>query len=290
MVKRTAYLHIGPTHTRSEVLDDALAASTDLLARHGVRRPVRSAEEMLSAAVEIRRTHQHWGLRRKDVEGTWSRIARRAWKGRNSVVLVQPHLAGATRDQIALLLDALAGFDVHVILTATPPGAPGTAGQEGPAALAARWASALRSPDRLHVVVPPRDGDPDAHAWRALGRIVGFEAGPLPVVPPVEEVPDAPLTEARHELLVEQAERWAKELAEAGHDVHGELTDLVPPAREERSDEELARLLAAAADALAGARDELTRLRVAHGALVARHESVTKKRKKLERRLRAAQD
>ena len=59
----------------------------EALAEYGVRAPARSADEAFRAAVEVRREHKAWGLRRRDVEGTWSGICRRALKHRDSVVV-----------------------------------------------------------------------------------------------------------------------------------------------------------------------------------------------------------
>jgi hypothetical protein len=42
--------------------------------------------EMFNAAVEMRRDHRDWGLRRKDVEGSWAHLCRRAIKNKDTVV------------------------------------------------------------------------------------------------------------------------------------------------------------------------------------------------------------
>ncbi len=175
MAKRAAYLHIGPTHSGSGFLPQALATHRDALALQGVRCPAKSADETFRAAVEIRRVHRAWGYRRREVEGTWSAICRRAHKGRGPVVLSEPHLAAAEPDEIALLLDRLDGFDVHVIVTAPPPQWP-AGSDSGPdlTAVVTRWTAALRGPGRMHVVTPPA-GDPAAFLWSELGRIVGFD-------------------------------------------------------------------------------------------------------------------
>jgi hypothetical protein len=182
MAKRKAFLHIGPTHTAGDFVDQALAAYPDALAEDGVRRPAKSSEEMFRAAVEIRRVHKAWGYRRREVEGAWSAICRRAHKGRDTVVFSQPHLAAAATDEIALLLDRLAGFDIHVIVTAPAPGSPPrpTHPDEDLASVLDRWTAALRSPDRMHVIAPDGD-DPTRYVWTAFGRIVGFDADRLPV-------------------------------------------------------------------------------------------------------------
>ena len=49
--------------------------------------PARSTDEMFHAAVEMRRDHASWGLRRRDVEGAWAGVCRRALKDRGPVVV-----------------------------------------------------------------------------------------------------------------------------------------------------------------------------------------------------------
>jgi hypothetical protein len=283
MAKRTAYLHIGPTHSGSDLLADALALHALRLAEQGVHQPAKSRDEMLRAAIEIRRVHKAWGYKRSEVEGAWSAICRRAHKSKGTVLVSQPHLAAATHDEIALLLDQLPGFDVHVVVNLLGPPAPD--GDEDAVAIIHRWAGALRSPDRMHVVVPPRGSDPVAFTWATLGEIVGFDAPRL--VPSGEASLRGAVAPARRDAVVDLAERWGKAIADGGYDVHGDLTDLLPvqpghaPAAGPSTDE---RLLAATRD-LTAAYDELERLRVRAGALEARNAALTRKGKKLKRRL-----
>jgi hypothetical protein len=201
MAKRTAFLHVGPTHTEGDFLDRALAAHAEGLAERGIRRPAKSGEEMLRAAIEIRRVHQAWGYRRREVEGTWSAICRRAHKGRDTVVFSQPHLAAATPDEIALLLDRLAGFDVHVVVTAPASGA-----DPGLAAMVHRWSAPLRRPDRMHVIGPPT-GDPAAFVWAEFGRVVGFDAAELPLPEGVADATGRGTPEQRLVRVLDELER-----------------------------------------------------------------------------------
>ncbi|MGZ8738750.1 MAG: hypothetical protein ACXWW7_16415 [Nocardioides sp.] len=207
MAKRKAFLHIGPTHTAGDFLDQALAAHAEALAVHGVRRPAKSGEEMFRAVVEIRRVHKAWGYRRREVEGAWSAICRRAHKGRDTVVFSQPHLAAAAPDEIALLLDRLAGFDIHVVVTAPAPAARPVRPGEELASVLTRWGSALRGPERMHVITPDGD-DLTTHVWSEFGRIVGFDAARLPVPGWVaEEMAPTGATEERLALALEELER-----------------------------------------------------------------------------------
>lgn len=165
MAKRKAYLHIGPLGTGGGFLDAALAEHAEALEDVGVRHPAISAEEMFRAAIEVRRDHQAWGYARREVEGTWAAVCRRAWKGRKDVVLSQELLGDCSPEQVDLLLDGLHGFQIHVVLTAP----------EVPAA----WAPVVK-PERIHVITAP-ERNPKRAVWAALGEIVGFDASALPL-------------------------------------------------------------------------------------------------------------
>lgn len=173
MAKRKAFVHIGLPHSGGGFLDSALALHEQALERAGVRRPMRKPDEMFRAAVEIRRDHRAWGYDRRDVEGTWSTICRRAYKAKGTVVFSERLLAGATSPEIDLLLDRLSGFEAHVVVTLA-------AGQSD-AAVIARWTAALRRPEHLHVITAPAMGDRAESMWGDFGRVVGFDATTLPL-------------------------------------------------------------------------------------------------------------
>ena len=217
MSRRKAFLHIGVPGAGGAFLDSALVEHADSLNEQGVAHPAISAEEMFRATLEIRRAHKAWGYQRREVEGTWADIYRRAARHKGTVVFSQELLAAATPDQIALLLDGLQGFEIHVIMTTRDPAAQAVAGwaatvESGrsvsfekfcrrimdPARehdqaeqfwagqelgdLLDRWGPAVRRPEHLHVIVLPHDetGQRDA-VWHAVGEIVGFDAQALPV-------------------------------------------------------------------------------------------------------------
>lgn len=248
MAKRTAYLHIGLPHSSGPLYTAALTTHADALATQGLGQPAGSDDELFRAAVELRRDHTDWGLRRKHVEGTWAEIGRRAYRARTDVVISHDLLAGCTADEVALLLDGLVGLKVRVILTASAPDTrvPYFPGDHDLATVAERWTAHLRSQDRLHVVVTdPADPQP---GWEALGRIIGFDAAALPL-------PD--------------------------------LTTLVPAGAEPRNDapeDRLTALTTALTDSIA----ELTRLRSANETLVARNAELERKKAKLKGRLAGA--
>ncbi len=243
MAKPKSFLLVGVPHAGLPVLTSALELHRDALAGLGVRAPAKSADEAFRAAVEVRREHKAWGLRRRDVEGTWAGIARRALKhaGRTGDTSVLGHelLAGAAHDEIALLVDALAGTQVHVVvLAAAPDGRVALFPDElDLAGVLARWEQAVAAPEWVHVVVTD-PADPTV-AWRALGSLVGFDADALPlppassVVAPVDTATLRLIAESSgvhvdHDELLQIAEDWGKVVADHGYDVIGDLHDLVP--------------------------------------------------------------
>lgn len=209
--KRKVFLHVGMPGV-GDVMEAALVHHRDALVELGFDVPARSAEETFLAAVEILREHKAWGFSRKEVEGQWATLCRRAWKSQLPVVVSLPLMAGASRPEIDLLLDGLVGLQINVVLTAGPDD---DADQlDG---IVARWGAAVRKPERLHVV---RLGDPTPKdTWKAFGKAVGFGTASLGLagVPaPAGARPLASLDEARHEIerlsrRNRSLERWREE-------------------------------------------------------------------------------
>ena len=368
MAKRRFVIHIGLTHAGGGSLATALSDHSAALAGAGIRVPARTPGEARRAALEIRRLHSTFGHRRKDVEGSWALLCKRARKegaaSRDAVVLSDDLLAGATHEQIALLLDSLAGFEVHVIAVLADPATQlvsawtdsvraGSglelrryarrvldpdrrleeadtfwADQDVPAVLA-RWSEELRRPDRVHVVVPDPDQDPAQAAWTTVARLIGADVDALPVaaststpdptslavlvnlnasvdgradrrtqrhivethlVRHTDESSAVELPADLHEEMVELGEAWAKALANGGYSVTGELTHLVPPAREAEPHREptMQERLASTTDALADLLVELARTREQVEDLTKRNAKLEKKRAKLRTRLATA--
>lgn len=133
MAKRLFLLHLGP-----DAVD--LGAMREGLALGRVAEPDVDAEILDLAGVEITRSHKGAGLSRRDVEGCWARVCRRAWKAKSDVFLSVPAFFDTTSEQAALALDGLAGFKVVLVVTS------GFAVQP-PAA----WLSLVKE-DRVHVL------------------------------------------------------------------------------------------------------------------------------------------
>ncbi|MCW2764915.1 MAG: hypothetical protein JWO11_874 [Nocardioides sp.] len=303
MARRKAFVHIGLPHSGGSILEVALEHHEATLTRLGIHRPAKSADEMFRAAVEILRDHRAWGYRRRDVEGSWNAVCRRARKGKGSVVVGQHLLAAAAPVEIELFLDRLAGFEVHIVLVAAAP-APQAARPDEARDLGVvlgRWAKALGRPDRVHVIVAPDTEDRASAIWEAYGRVVGFDASALRLPDaPVEQVGrrlalrHSPLWEVTgsqsldpHDAWVQVAERWAKDIADGGYDLYGDAGDLVPAQGDGSSwdEEPAAQRLRATEAFLADALVETARLRARNETLELRNGKLERTRKKLKRRL-----
>lgn len=110
MAKRLFLLHIGP-----DAVD--VSAMTGALALGRIAVPDAPAETFAQAGVEIRRTHKAAGLKRAQVEGSWARVCRRAWKAKGDVFVSIPAFFDATPEQAALALDGVADFKVVLVVT-----------------------------------------------------------------------------------------------------------------------------------------------------------------------------
>jgi hypothetical protein len=302
MARRKAFVHIGLPHADGSVLDAALEHHDAALAGLGIQRPAKSADEMFRAAVEVLRDHRAWGYRRRDVEGSWSAVCRRARKGKGTVVLGHQLLSAAAAVEIDLFLDGLAGFEVHIVLVAAAP-APETPRLDDARDLGVvldRWATALGRPDRMHVIVAPEGEDRDLAVWEAYGRMVGFDAAALrlPDTRPAaagrrlalrhSSLSDAgadPESLDPREVWVAAAERWAKNIADGGYDLHGDLAGLTPGADGGWTARTPEQRLVATEATLADALVENGRLRARAEALELRNGKLEKTRRRLKRRL-----
>ena len=206
--KRKVFLHVGMPGV-GDVIEVALVHHRDALVELGIDVPARSAEETFLAAVEILREHKAWGFARKEVEGQWATLCRRAWKGKQTVVVSLPLMAGASRPEIDLLLDGLAGLQINVVLTAGP--------DDDIDDIVARWGDAVRKPERLHVVRLEEPSREERLEGVRQGRRLRYGvARPGRRPRPAGARPLASLDEARREIerlsrRNQSLERWRDE-------------------------------------------------------------------------------
>jgi len=187
--KRKAWIHVGLPGA-GDILEPALAHHHHALRDLGFAPLAQNSAQSFRAAVEIMRNHQEWGLRRSEVEGQWTRLVGLGIAEKADLLFSQPMLAAATPGQIALLVDALHGFRVHVVVTT---------GTGDAAAVLDRWGTVVRKPERLHLLDVA--GKDDRAVWKAFGRLVGFGTASLQLdaVPSVAPTCES-LDDARREL------------------------------------------------------------------------------------------
>lgn len=156
MAKRLFLLHLGPDPVDLDAMHDGLRLGR-------VATPDVDPEVLDLAGIEICRTHKAAGLSRKEVEGAWAAVCRKARKTRADVFASVPAFFDATSEQAALALDGLAGFKVVLVVTS------GFAVQP-PAA----WVSSVKE-DRVHVL-PDNLGDEQLAAQVARIALIEEEA------------------------------------------------------------------------------------------------------------------
>ena len=289
--KRKAFVHIGLGDGAGDFVDGALERHSRALAELGVFRPATSREEMFRAALEILRDHGDWGYTRAEVEGAWTDIVRRGHQGKDTLVFSQPLLSGARPEQVALLIDALLGFEIHVVVTVHAPDAwtvPGE-GRHDLGAVLETWRTAVTKPGRLHVIVA---GERPA-TWKDFGRVVGFGTSSLSLADlptPAVARPPHQAPASRAEVLHRLGESWVELLSTAEYDVVGDVAALVPDTAEssataDRPGSEPAQSVEHALD---DALIEIERLTRRNESLQIKVAALEKKRKKLKRKLSAA--
>lgn len=192
--KCAAWLHIGQPGV-GDVLEPALAHHHAALVELGVASLAQTPAESFRAAVEMTRSHRDWGLKRGDVEGQWARLVRRAATSKVDLVFSQSLLAQASAEQIALLVDALAGYRIHLVVTT---------GLDDETAILEQWSAAVTKPERVHVI--ETDGRSPAEVWKAFGKVVGFGTSSLGLA----DVPAARPTLETLPAALREVERLAR--------------------------------------------------------------------------------
>jgi hypothetical protein len=156
MAKRLFLLHLGPDPVDLDEMSDGLRLGR-------IATPDVDTEVLDLAGIEITRSHRAAGLSRKEVEGAWAKVCRKAWKAKSDVFVSVPAFFDATPEQAALALDGLAGFKVVLVVTsgfAVQPPAP--------------WLALVKQ-DRLHVL-PDHLGDEQLAAQVARIALIEEEA------------------------------------------------------------------------------------------------------------------
>jgi len=203
------YFHVGLPKSGSTYLQAALGNNREALKQHGFVYPYVRQEGMFLAAVEMVGSARRWGQDPDDVAGTFAHLLRRGRRVGGTVVISHEIFGSAHPPQIETMREMLAGFDVHLVVTARDLGRTATAewqeqvknGEprsfaeftdavladlpEDPAdssgfwrsqnlgALLDRW-SVVAPPERTHVVTCPRAGAPKEVLWERFADAIGL--------------------------------------------------------------------------------------------------------------------
>lgn len=162
MAKQKVYLHIGPALPGVEATHTALRDS-EALQTAGLAVPKVDQADMDLAGIEILRRHKALGMKRKEVEGAWAEVCRRAFKKArkgHDVVISQPTFVDADYQQVALALDGLVGLQLHLVITPSHDAV--RAGQLR--ALVGEWSKFVRKEGRVHVLAVEADTTPEEYA------------------------------------------------------------------------------------------------------------------------------
>ncbi|MGN6576823.1 MAG: hypothetical protein ACTHKG_14170 [Nocardioides sp.] len=119
--QRRVVLHVGLPRSGTSFLQRSLAGNAEALGDRGLLYPAAPDTLMFRAALDVRGAPKAWGLRRKDVQGAWDKLAARARSHVGTTIVSQELLAGACTRQVDEALSMLKGLDVHVVVTAQDP-------------------------------------------------------------------------------------------------------------------------------------------------------------------------
>jgi hypothetical protein len=160
MAKHHAFVLVGPSIPAADELIDELSSRSELLGEAALALPKVTQADLFRSSVELLRTHKAESMRRADVEGSWARVCRKAEKTKADVLFGMSSYVAASPEQIALMLDGLAAFRTHIIITTER-------GSEGIDELIEPWTQAVKA-SRLHVLTLEKGDDLDV----LLGRVL----------------------------------------------------------------------------------------------------------------------
>jgi hypothetical protein len=164
-------LHVGLPKTGTTYLQGLLAEQRDALRERGVLYPFLRPGGMFHAAVEVRGSHDKFGLDPEVIAGSWEALCARARKHPGTTVISHEILGGADVAEIASALTGLDGLETHVVVTARDLGRQATAHWQEEVKLGDARSFAEFERDQFRADVPPDDAVDDAaerpHFWHA---------------------------------------------------------------------------------------------------------------------------
>ena len=226
------YLHIGLPKTGTTYVQRRLAANRLALKEHGFVYPFVRPEGMFHAAVEVRRQYDRWALPAERIDGTLTALLDRAAEVGGTAILSHELLGGASAEQVGAVLDATAGFDVRLVVTARDLARQvpahwqeqvkngqtysfaeferdlddvGWSGRDDEfwmeqdlLSVLDRWATAL-PPEHVHLVVCPPPGSPSDLLWQRFCDAIGLD--PATIEPESDDLANTSLGTAEVALL-----------------------------------------------------------------------------------------
>jgi hypothetical protein len=197
---RRVVLHVGLPKTGTTYLQAVLAHHRDALRDAGVLYPYVKPQAMFLGAVEVRGSHEKFGLAREDVAGSWQALCDRVRSYDGVGVISHEILGGAEPAEIAAALGPLDGLDVDVVVTARDLGRQATAHWQEEVKLGDTRSFADFEREQYRADVPAGTGGQRPHFWRAQDYAAALRrwSGAVPadrvhlvVCPPPGAAPDA---------------------------------------------------------------------------------------------------
>lgn len=201
----TVYLHVGLPKTGTTYLQTILWKNRDELRRQGILLPGFGPRQHLWASGVVRE-EPNLANRHADAPRAWDQLTDEvnAWPG--TAVISHEFFAGASPEQVARAVAALADAEVHVVVTArdtvslvtarwqeyvkngattpidgypereeTSPHDAWDWGSLDVADVLRRWSTAV-PPERVHVLTLPRPTEPREALWTRFAALLGIDA------------------------------------------------------------------------------------------------------------------
>ena len=164
-------LHVGLPKTGTTYLQGLLADHRDHLRERGVLYPFLRPGGMFHAAVEVRGSHEKFGLDPEFIAGSWQALCVRAREHAGTTVISHEIFGGATEAEIAGALAPLSETEVHVVVTARDLGRQATAHWQEEVKLGDLRSFADFERDQFRADLPPGAGPSSVverpHFWHA---------------------------------------------------------------------------------------------------------------------------
>jgi hypothetical protein len=202
---RRAFLHVGTPKSGTSYLQDRFALNRELFENHGLTYVNSSTGDHFYAAIDL--IQKRWAGELEAARGSWAALVKSAQSAPGDILISHEVLAAASVEQVRQAFDSLAGFEIHVIITARDLArqVPAewqekikhrgwvsfadwqrrvTNGQRLPAAtwfwkvqhlpdILSRWSTNL-TPDRVHLIALPGPGSAPDELWNRFIGVLGL--------------------------------------------------------------------------------------------------------------------